>query len=355
MKCYKCGTQITDDSVFCPHCGSKQTAGNSTSSNRWFKPADNLDESPIVDKSRIQPTEVPVVTSSFIKPVNGITEPSTSRVQAPATLVAYADPAKPKTASPSKPVKPVNPIGTPSTSDTYKTGSSTASKMWSKYATAGIAIVAVIVIIFAAVASSNKHPSYSGEPIGSTQKDGNYYTVEQARQIISEKGYKLGDDVETKSNDGDFFYKVDLIKEEFNFLTISGYVEFTAEYEAGKWVTHLDPQVNYDWKLSGSWFAETENYDVYMDIKSYTGSHLRLVLEAQYDSTDGGKGSCNEQDQMVTLKFVNNDYRQEKGIYDVYLYCEVSGGYPLFQLQIDKDTMAIWQLHDSYRAEFVPN
>ena len=355
MKCCKCGTQITDDSVFCPHCGSKQTAGSSTSNNSWFTPANNLDDSPIVERSHTQPTEVPVAASSFIKPVKGIKEPSTAKVHAPATPVTHTDPVKPKPVSPSKPVEPAKPIGKPATHDSHKADSSIASKMWSKYAIAAIAVVAVIIFIFAAVGSNNKQPSYGGEQIGSTQKDGNYYTVEQARQIISEEGYKLGDDIETKSEDGDFYYKVNLAKEEFNFLTISGYVEFTAEYDAGRWITHLNPQVNYDWKLSGSWFAETESYDVYMDIKSYTGSNLRLVLEAQYDSTEGGKGSYNEQDQMVTLKFVDDDYREENGIYDVYLYCEVSGGYPMFQLRIDKDTMTIWQLYDSYKAEFVPD
>ena len=355
MKCCICGTQITDDSVFCPHCGSKQTAGCSPSSNSWFTPANNLDDSPIAERSHTKPTEAPVAASSFIKPVKGINEPSTTKVHAPATPVTHADPAKPKPVSPSKPVEPVKPIGKPATHDSHKADSSITSKMWSKYAVAAIAVVAVIIIVFVAVGSNNKQPSYGGEQIGSTQKDGNYYTVEQARQIISEEGYKLGDDIETKSEDGDFFYKVNLAKEEFNFLTISGYVEFTAEYDAGRWITHLNPQVNYDWKLSGSWFAETESYDVYMDIKSYTGSNLRLVLEAQYDSTEGGKGSYNQQDQMVTLKFVDDDYRQENGIYDVYLYCEVSGGYPMFQLRIDKDTMTIWQLYDSYKAEFDPD
>ena len=77
-----------------------------------------------------------------------------------------------------------------------------------------------------------------------------------------------------------------------------------------------------------------------MDIKSYTGSNLRLALEAQYDSTEGSKGSYNEQKQMVSLRFVD-DSRQGNGMYDVYLYCEVSGGYPMFQLRIDKDTMTI--------------
>ena len=355
MKCCKCGTLITDDSVFCPHCGSKQTAGSSPSSNSWFTPANNLDDSPIVERSHPQPTEVPVAASSFIMPVKGIKEPSTTKVHAPATPVTHADSAKPKPVSPSKPVEPAKPISKPATHDSHKANSNIASNMWSKYAIAAIAVVAVIVIIFAAVGSNNKQPSYGGEQIGSTQKDGNYYSVEQARQVIAEDGYKLGEDVETQSEDGNFYYKVNLAKEEFNFLTISGQIEFTAEYDAGRWITRINPQVNYDWKLSGSWFAETESYDVYMDIKSYTGSNLRLVLEAQYDSTEGGKGSYNEQDQMVSLRFVEDDSGQGNGMYDVYLYCEVSGGYPMFQLRIDKDTMTIWQLYDSYKAEFVPN
>ena len=28
---------------------------------------------------------------------------------------------------------------------------------------------------------------------------------------------------------------------------------------------------------------------------------------------------------------------------------------PLFQLRIKKDTITIWQLYDSYKAEFVPD
>lgn len=355
MKCCKCGTPISDDCVFCPHCGSKQAASSPSSSNSWFSPANNLDDSPVDGRIHTPPADKPVAASSFIKPVKGVKEPSTAKVHMPTTPVTYTNPAKPKIVSPSKPVEPAKPIGKPATHDTHKAVSSIASKMWSKYAIAAFAVVAVIIIIFAVGGSNNKQPSYGGEQIGSAQKDGNYYTVEQARQIINEEGYKLGDDIETKSEDGDFYYKVNLAKEEFNFLTISGYVEFTAEYDAGRWTTHLNPQVNYDWKLSGSWFAETESYDVYMDIKSYTGSNLRLVLEAQYDSTEGGKGSYDEQDQMVTLKFVDDDYRQENGIYDVYLYCEVSGGYPMFQLRINKDTMTIWQLYDSYHAEFKPN
>lgn len=350
MKCCKCGSQIVEDSAFCSHCGSKQTAGSTTSSNSWFSPANNLYDSSIVEKNHTPPTEAPVAASFFIKPVKGMKEPSIVKVHAPATPATYTDPAKSKTQSPRKPVDSGKPIGKSELYDTHKPRSNMLSKMWSKFA-----VVAVIIVIFAAVVSNNKQPSYTGEKIGSTEKDGNYYTVEQARQIIREEGYKLSDDIETESEDGNFFYKVNLAREEFNFLTISGYVEFAAEYDEGRWITHLNPQVNYDWKLSGSWFAETESYDVYMDIESYTGSNLRLVLEAQYNSTEGGKGSYGEHDQMVTLKFVDDDYRQENGIYDVYLYCEVSGGYPMFQIRIDKDAMTIWQLYDSYKAEFRNN
>lgn len=352
MNCCKCGTHIEDDCVFCPHCGTKQTPVNSAPSNNWFSPASNLDDSPIVANKYTPPTEL-TTTSSFIKPVKGAGSPSTPKAHTPAPTTTFqAESAQPKKVSLAKAVEPEKPTSKPITP---KVGGDVRSKVWSRYAIAAIAVIAVVIFIFAAVGSYNKQPPYSGEQIGATEKNGNYYTVEQAQQSISEEGYKLGEDIETKSEDGDFFYKVNLAKEEFNFLTISGYIEFTAEYDAGRWITHINPQVNYDWKLSGSWFAETESYDVYMDIKSYTGSNLRLVLEAQYDSTEGGKGSYNEQDQMVSLRFVDDDSRQGNGMYDVYLYCEVSGGYPMFQLRIDKDTMTIWQLYDSYKAEFVPN
>lgn len=349
MNCCKCGTRIEDDCVFCPHCGAKQTTANSVPSNNWFSPANNLDDTPVVAKKHTAPAE-PVISSSFIKPVKGVGSPSTPKANTPAPTTSIAEHGDPKKTSLVKSEEPAKPISRPITP---KADAGVLSKAWGKYAIAAVAVIAVVIIVFAAIGSNNQ-PSYGGESIGTAEKEGNYYTVEQARQVIAEDGYKLGEDVEIQSEDGDFFYQVNLANEEFNFLTISGYIEFTAEYDAGRWITHIYPQVNYDWKLSGSWFAETESYDVYMDIKSYTGSNLRLVLEAQYDSTEGGKGSYNEQDQMVSIRFVDDDSRQGNGMYDVYLYCEVSGGYPMFQLRIDKDTMTIWQLYDSYKAEFVP-
>lgn len=350
MNCCKCGTHIEDDCVFCPHCGTKQTPLSSAPSNNWFSPANNLDDSPVIAKKHTTPAE-PVVASSFIKPVKGVSSTSTAKSYTPEPVISRVEPAEPKKANPVKVAEPIKPV---SKSSSPKVDGGMLSKAWSKYALAAIAVIAVIIVIITAV-GSHKQPSYGGVNMGIEEKEGNYYTVEQARQVIAEEGYKLGADVEVQSEDGNFYYKVDLATEEFNFLTISGYVEFTAEYDAGRWITRISPEVNYDWKLSGSWFAETESYDVYMDIKSYTGSNLRLVLEAQYDSTDGGKGSYDAQDQMVSLRFVDDDSRQGSGLYDVYLYCEVSGGYPMFQLRIDKDTMTIWQLYDSYKAEFVPN
>ena len=306
MKCSNCGATINEGSIFCPQCGLKQTPAPSMSGGNWFSQAGSLDDTPL-KKSK--------TTSEYTTPEKWEHEP----------------PKKPK-------------------------GNSLLAS-WKKYAAVVAAIVAVVVLAITVVGIDSSNTTSNNGHMNAPAGDGNYYSLEQARAVMREAGYHLGTDIDTVSEDGLFRYEANLETEEFNFLTISGTIEFEAEYDAAydKWSTRFEPEINYAWKLSGSWFAETEKYDVYMDIISYTGSKMRLVLEAQYNSIEGGKGSYDEQDQMVTLKFVDDDYRQDSGIYDVYLYCEVSGGYPVFTLRIDKDTMTIWQYSDEYKGEFVPN
>ncbi len=360
MKCSNCGATINEGSIFCPQCGSKQSPAPSMSGGNWFSQAGSLDNTP--PKTTVKTATETLDSGSYIKPVKGVSQTKHEAYYDSGKLreihtadgmrVYFApdpDPRKSKTTSENSVPEKWEREPPKKHKDTPLPTS------WKKYAAVVAAIVVVLVIAAVGIGSNNT-PSNNGH-INAPADDGNYYSVEQARSIMSEAGYHLGTDIDTVSEDGFFRYEANLETEEFTFLTISGTIEFEAEYDAAydKWSTRFDPEINYEWKLSGSWFAETENYDVYMDIVSYTGSKMRLVLEAQYDSTTGGKGSYNEQDQMVTLKFVDTDSRQGIGMYDVYLYCEVSGGYPVFTLRIDKDTMTIWQYSDDYKGEFVPN
>lgn len=217
--------------------------------------------------------------------------------------------------------------------------------VWKKYAVVAGVIAAVVALIFIVASLSNKEPT------------GNYYTQKQARDVLTGYGYNLGELIWEEDADSDYKCAIELVTEEFKFLTVSGYIEFSAKLasDTGEWVTYYTPYVSYDWKLSGSWFADTEDYDVYMDIKSYSDSKLHLVLEAQYDSTSGGKGSYGEQEQTVTLKLIDNSGYYGFRISDICLQGYVSGGYPQFELWIYKDAMKIKQGSDSYTAEFVPN
>lgn len=186
-----------------------------------------------------------------------------------------------------------------------------------------------------------------------TEPEGHYYTIEQARDCLTQEGYRLGQEIDVLSEDGHFRCMFSLAEEEYNFCTISGCVEFTAAYSEGSWFTRAEPRASYDWNTEGSWFAETEHYDVYLDILSCDGSRLNAMLEARYDSTEGGEGSYGVHQQEVTLQLFDDP--RDVGIYDVYLYCQLSGGYPIFTLHIDRDAMLIWQLYDSFKAELIPN
>lgn len=208
------------------------------------------------------------------------------------------------------------------------------------------------------VGAGSTHTNSSSQPY-TQNKNGHYYTIEQARARISSEGYHLGNDISNVSNDGYFTCRVGLQNEDFPYLNISGYVDFTARYseESQTWYTSIDPFINYNWKLSGNWYADTEDYDVYLNVISFDNSSLTLhaTIEAQYDSTEGGKGSYGTKDVTITLRFTNDDFRIEDRIYDAFIYCEVTAGYPVFTLRIDKNSMTMWQLYDSYHAELVPN
>lgn len=246
-----------------------------------------------------------------------------------------------------------------SSSTGRKADNTTNHKGWMKYVAVAAAVLALVIIV---VSVSNNGGSSNGQGLSANQtytqnKNGHYYTVEEARTRISSEGYHLGDDISNVSDDGYFTYRVGLQNEDFKFLNISGYVDFTAQYseESQAWYTSIEPNINYNWKISGDWYADTEGYDVYLNVISFDNTTLTLhaTIEAQYDSTEGGKGSYGAKDVMVTMRFTNDDFRIEDKLYDAFIYCEVTAGYPVFTLRIDKDSMTMWQLHDSYHAELV--
>lgn len=192
------------------------------------------------------------------------------------------------------------------------------------------------------------------EPVNDRNHRGNYYTVEQAKEVLRESGYHLEEEIETVSEDGYFYYAARLAPEEYRNLSVTGTVELTATYEDGQWSVRSTPKADYTWHVSGSWFAETEHYDVYMDVDSCDGSVLSATVEAQYDSTEGGKGSYGKHSRNIFLKSFAYGERKSD-ISDVYLYCEASAGYPLFQIRIEKDAMYAYQLYDSFEAVFTQN
>lgn len=99
-----------------------------------------------------------------------------------------------------------------------------------------------MIVISAAGCQSNYGSGYARDD----EAEGNYYTAEQAQRIIADEGYNLGNDIDIRSEDGQFYYKANLATEEFNFCTVSGSVEFTAEYDGISWNTRLEPQVDYE-------------------------------------------------------------------------------------------------------------
>lgn len=248
-----------------------------------------------------------------------------------------------------------------SSSTGRKADNKTNHKGWMKYVAIAAAVLALVIIVLSVSNNgrSSNSQSFSSNQTYTQNKNGHYYTIEQARTRISSEGYHLGDDISNVSNDGYFTYRVGLQNEDFKFLNISGYVDFTAQYseESQTWYTSIEPNINYNWKVSGNWYADTEDYDVYLNIISFDNSTLILhaTIEAQYDSTEGGKGSYGAKDVTVTMRFTNDDFRIEDKIYDAFIYCEVTAGYPVFTLRIDKDSMTMWQLYDSYHAELVSN
>lgn len=176
-----------------------------------------------------------------------------------------------------------------------------------------------------------------------------YYSEEEARAVLTEQGYHLGKAMETVSEDSYFYYKVEAETEKWEFLTVSGYVDFTAEYSVADacWTYSIKPCIDYDWGLEGSWYAETENYYLYLTVHDFDGSQLHATVEAKYDSTEGGRDSYGKVEQTVTLNM-----NKTPGVYNVFLGGQLSGKYPVFKFQVEKDSMCAWELYDSYHAEF---
>ena len=102
-------------------------------------------------------------------------------------------------------------------------------------------------------------------------KNEHYYDIETAKKVIKEYGYDIGSDIKIESQDGTFYYKVNIVPQKYDFLNITGTLEFTAQYssELEEWKTNIIPNVDYEWKLSGRWYAETQNY-----VKSILSSYL---------------------------------------------------------------------------------
>lgn len=207
------------------------------------------------------------------------------------------------------------------------------------------------------ISSGNSGIAGSKDSSSSSKHErGNYYSIKEAKSVIANKGYRVGKEIDSVSDDGYFSCQMEIKPEKYKFLSISGYIDFTAIYdeEAG-WLTEIKPEIIYDWHVSGSWYAETEKYYVYMDVIECDGYTLQANIRAEYDSTEGGRGSYGPYTIVKELRLVTDDFRQSGEISDAWAVCEMSCGALVFNFRLTKDSMFISQLTDSYTAEFVPN
>ena len=210
-----------------------------------------------------------------------------------------------------------------------------------------LAAIAIIVMVFTLIESKDT------EDIDIPNNE-HFYDISTAKKVIREDyGYDVDTDIEVVSENGAFYYRANIVTQKYDFLTITGHLEFTAEYspELEEWKTSIKaPHVEYDWHLSGKWYAKTQSgYYVYLDVITFNSSRMRVIAEAKYDSTSGGQGSYDEQDQLVSLTFSKTG----SGIADVCLTGNINGGYPYFYFEIKKDKMYIWQTYDGIKGEFV--
>ena len=173
-----------------------------------------------------------------------------------------------------------------------------------------------------------------------TETEGHYYSEEEAKAYLMKMNdYRFGDTLELVNEDGYFLYQAELAEEENPFITIGGTVTLEAEYnwQASEWMIRTEEDPVYTWHPEGSWYADTDGYEVYITFKGYEGNSVDLTAEAVFDKADGtGKGSYGEQDQTVLLM------RKGTSVYDVYGECGVDGGYPSFRLKVEKDRIVIY-------------
>lgn len=208
-------------------------------------------------------------------------------------------------------------------------------------------IISMLVVLAVALSACGSRNSGSGAR-SQPSPQSHFYSDAEARQAIESNGYQIADDLSSNSQDGFYSCTVSVQPEEYRFLSVSGKIDLRASYSesGGIWNVSISPHIDYDWHVSGNWYADTECYDVYINFLEFSRSQMHIILEARYE---GGNGTYGEKEQTRDLSFCGDMQNQTDG----YLECSVTGGYPEFNMRIYKDTMIIWQLYDSYQAEFI--
>ena len=360
--CPACGTEYDDALSACPACGTAAPAASgllgSMGKTRFAGPA-------------------PEEPASSPKPEGKAPAPAPTASPAPGGLVgrmggirAYAAPESepgpelaPEPDAPARPYTPPSPHSAPARDRNphdrsaapsrpprkavpveKKRGLSPAAE-WVKYGLTALLLLAFVILTVHVVRRDLREAELDHE--------GTFYSEEKAREELTAAGYHLGESVSVDSLPGEFSCQIQLMPTEYPFLTLEGTVDYTARYSAEnqRWRSSFEPHYLYNWRLDGNWYAQTENYYVYITVLEFDGSQLHAILEARYDSSEGGLSSCGTVEQTCTMHLENGeagaDMHPEEG---VRLTCSISGGYPEFTLVLTRDTLQIWQAGDSFQA-----
>jgi hypothetical protein len=217
---------------------------------------------------------------------------------------------------------------------------------WTKYILMMLIILAFAIVTVSVVKRDLREAELD--------REGSLFTVEEARRELTAAGFALEqEDLMVDSQPDEFYYQARLVKEEYPFLTVSGVVDYTARYstENKVWHTSYEPKRQYDWNLTGQWFAQTENYYVYLTVLDFDGERIHAILEARYDSGDGGLNSCGATEQTCTMTM---EYPEGNDAALPQLVCRISGGYPEFNMVLTANELRIWQQGDSVQVVFTP-
>lgn len=135
------------------------------------------------------------------------------------------------------------------------------------------------------------------------------YNLGTLKDYIESQGYMLDSDITVDSSPGSMYYVGNIFAEEHKYLTCSGQIAANVMLDINDssrtvpmsytWNIQIFPQIEYEWNVLGTWYGEPYHvidgtaYPAYvtLTIKELNNQYCSGIIEAKFDSTEGGFGS----------------------------------------------------------------